>query len=204
MVRTDSPLHGNAPDKATVALLIIDMINDLEFDEGDLLLPMAMEAAKNLASLKRRFAEANLPVIYANDNFGRWQSNFRTQVDHCLQDNVRGQPLVQLLTPEENDYFVLKAKHSAFYCTTLDLLLDYLHVEKLVISGIATDMCILFTSSDAYMRDFKILIPRDCVAANTAKRSEDALELMQRVLKADLSTSTEINLEALMKPCNMK
>jgi nicotinamidase-related amidase len=197
MARTDSRLHGNAPDKSAAALLIIDVINDLEFEDGEKLLEFALPAAKQLRALKLQFRAAKLPVIYANDNFGRWKSDFRAQVKHCLQDGIRGRKLVQLLKPEDQDYFVLKPKHSAFFNTTLDLLLDYLQVETLVIAGVATDICVLFTCSDAFMRDFKIYIPSDCVAANSEHQSKEALALMQRVLKANICTSSQLDLNDL-------
>jgi nicotinamidase-related amidase len=170
------------------------MINDLEFDEGDQLLEFALPAAKQICRLKERFYRADLPVIYANDNFGKWQSDFHAQVEHCLQDGVRGQAIVRMLAPQSQDYFVLKPKHSAFYGTTLNILLRALTVQNLVITGLATDICILFTANDAYMRDYQLSIPKDCVAANTAERSEVALALMQRVLKAKTGSSTELQL----------
>ena len=80
--------------------------------------------ARQSPTLKQRAKEAGIPVIYVNDNFGRWQSNFNHQVEHCLHDGVRGQPVVELLQPEEDDYFVLKPKHSGFFSTALDMLLE--------------------------------------------------------------------------------
>ena len=183
---------GAASTQGNVALLIIDMINDLEFEDGDKLLELALPMAQRLSALKDYFREAGFPVIYANDNFGKWKSDFRFQVEHCLEDNVRGKPVVELLLPSEEDYFVLKPKHSAFYATTLDVLLDHLQITRLVITGVATDICVLFTGNDAYMRDFQVAIPADCVAANTPQRTEAALRLMQRVLKADIRESTEL------------
>ncbi len=188
----EQSLHDNVPDQSDVALLVIDVINDLEFDDGERLLQFALPMAKRLAALQNRFRVAELPVIYANDNFGKWKSDFRVQVDHCLQNDVRGKPIVELLQPHDEDYFVLKPKHSAFYATTLDVLLEHLQVERLVITGVATDICVLFSANDAYMRDFDIAIPSDCVAANTQQQSYAALQLMQRVLKADIRKSTQI------------
>jgi nicotinamidase-related amidase len=187
-------LHGNVPDKNDVALLLIDVINDLEFDEGEQLLKFARPMARRLAQFKQRAQRAGIPVIYINDNFGRWQSDFNTQVNHCLHDGVRGQELAELLKPDENDYFVLKPKHSGFYCTALDILLSYLQVSKLIITGIATNICVLFTANDAYLRDFHLAIPADCVAANTEQDHRQALAQIQQVLKADIRPSTEIEL----------
>jgi nicotinamidase-related amidase len=142
-------LHGNAPDKAAVALLLIDVINDLEFPEGEQLLQYALPMAQAIAQLKRRAKQAGVPTVYVNDNFGRWQSNFNHQVEHCLRDGVRGWPVVELLQPDEQDYFVLKPKHSGFYSTALDVLLEYLGVQTLILTGIAANICVLFTANDA-------------------------------------------------------
>jgi nicotinamidase-related amidase len=193
-------LHGNAPDKATVALLLIDVINDLEFPEGDQLLQHALPMAKAIARLKRRAKAAGVPVVYANDNFGRWQSNFNNQVEHCLNDGVRGQPVVELLKPEEDDYFVLKPKHSGFYSTALEVLLEYLQVESIILTGIAANICVLFTANDAYMRDYHLFVPRDCVASNTEEENRSALDQMEKVLKADVRPSDELDLAELNRP----
>ncbi len=190
-------LHGNAPDRADVALLLIDLINDLEFPEGDQLLRHALPMARRIVDLKRRARQAGIPVIYVNDNFGRWQSNFNTQVEHCLHDEVRGRPVVELLVPDANDYFVLKPKHSGFFSTTLDTLLDYLEVRAVMLAGIAGNICVLFTANDAYMRDFALYVPGDCVASNTEEENHYALEQMGKILKADTRPSTELDLDAL-------
>ncbi|HET7298890.1 MAG TPA: isochorismatase family cysteine hydrolase, partial [Burkholderiales bacterium] len=150
--------------RSKVALLLIDWINDLEFDEGEKLLPQALAAAKATAALRRRAKQAEVPVIYCNDNFGRWRSDFRALLEHVLGDGVRGQPLAELLAPDEDDYFVLKPKHSGFHSTTLDVLLAHLGADTLILTGIAGNFCVLFTAQDAYMRDFRLLVPRDCVA----------------------------------------
>ncbi len=190
-------LHGNVPDTAEVALVLIDVINDLEFPEGDQVLRYARPMAERIAALKQRAKGAGIPTIYVNDNFGRWQSDFNKQVDHCLNDRVRGRPLAELLRPDEDDYFVLKPKHSGFFSTTLDILLDYLQVKCLILTGLAANICVLFTANDAYMRDFRLIVPRDCVASNTEELNRDALAQMQLVLKADTRPSDEIDLAAM-------
>lgn len=187
-------LHGNAPDKCPVAILLIDLINDMEFREGEELLRYALPAAKCIAELKARAKRAGIPAIYVNDNFGRWRSNFAAQVEHCLNDGVRGRPVVELLRPADDDYFVLKPKHSGFFSTSLDILLEYLGATTLIIAGIAANICVLFTANDAYMRDFSLLVPADCVASNTEEDNGHALNQMQKVLKADIRPSTELDL----------
>ena len=191
-------LHGNAPDKAVVALVPIDVINDMEFAEGDRLLEFALPMARQILELKRRAKTARIPVIYVNDNFGRWQSNFRTQIEHCLKDGVRGKPVAELLLPDDDDYFVLKPKHSAFYSTTLDILLAYLGVKVVVLTGIAGNICVLFTANDAYMRDLTLVTRSDCIVSNTEAENRHALDQMAKVLKADTRVSAELDLESFL------
>ena len=187
-------LHGNAPDKASTVLLLIDVINDLEFEGGDALLAPALAMADQLAALKVRLRAAGVPAVYVNDNFGRWRSDLRALLAHCGRDGARGRPLVERLTPEPDDYFVLKPKHSGFFSTTLDTLLEYLRARTLVITGLTADNCVLFTASDAYLRDFHLVIPPDCVASIEAAHTRQALEHMRRVLKADLTPSSSLDL----------
>jgi nicotinamidase-related amidase len=179
----DRDLHGSAPDKCSTALLLIDVINDVAFPEADLLLRFAIPMARRLRELKKKCRAAGVPAIYINDNFGRWQSNFAAIVRHCL--GSRGKPVAKQLLPRHDDYFVLKPRHSAFYSTSLDTLLRYLGVKRLIITGMAANICVLFTANDAYMRDYRLWIPNDCVSSNTTEENEFALQQMRTVLKAD-------------------
>jgi nicotinamidase-related amidase len=192
-------LHGNVPDDSSVVLILIDLINDFEFDGADRMFKNTLAIAQPIARLKQNANAAGIPVIYVNDNFGKWQSDFRKLVDHCLEDNVKGKPIAQLLRPDERDYFVLKPKHSAFFSTSLDLLLRYLKANTLILTGIAGNICVLFTASDAYMRDFNLLVPRDCIASETEADNEHALAYMAKVLKADTRPSTEIDCRAIAR-----
>jgi nicotinamidase-related amidase len=192
MALRNEDLHGSAPDKSDIALLLIDVINDLAFPEGDRLFKSALPMARQIADLKRRAKQSKVPVIYVNDNFGRWRSDFRTQVEHCLKDDARGRPIVELLRPDEDDYFVLKPKHSGFFSTTLDILLRYLGVTSVVLTGMATNICVLFTANDAYMRDFRLFVPSDCVASETEEVNRNALKQIATVLKADTSPSSNL------------
>ena len=196
---SSSDLHGNAPDRCAAALLLIDWINDLEFDGGDKLLPPALAAAKATAALRRRAKQAGVPVIYCNDNFGRWRSDFRSLLEHVLGDEVRGQPIAKLLAPDEQDYFVLKPKHSGFHSTTLDVLLNHLGADTLILTGIAGNFCVLFTAQDAYMRDFHLIVPRDCLASEQDADNRHALEHMAKICKADTGASAGIDFAKLRK-----
>jgi nicotinamidase-related amidase len=199
MPAKNQDLHGNVPDTSPVALILIDLINDLEFEGGRKLLKPAVRAAAAIAKLKQKARAQGVPVIYANDNFGRWRSDFRETVTHVLEDGVRGQPLAELLQPEHDDYFVLKTKHSAFYATTLELLLQYLKAKRVILTGVSGDMCVLFTAADAYMRDLEILVPEDCIASVSAVENRKALQYMKRVFRADTRASTKLDLKKLRK-----
>src|SRR5687767_795138 len=192
-------LHGSAPDKCAVALLLIDWINDLEFDAGERLLKPALAAARATASLRKRAKQAGVPVIYCNDNFGKWRSDFRTLLEHVLHDDVRGKPIAELLAPDEKDYFVLKPKHSGFLSTSLDVLLAHLGAQTLILTGIAGNFCVLFTAHDAYMRDFKLVVPRDCLASEDETDNRHALEHMAKACKADTAASSGIDFGRLRK-----
>jgi nicotinamidase-related amidase len=199
MPAKNDDLHGNVPDQCAVALILIDVINDMEFESGKALLENALPAARNLARLKARAKDAGVPVIYVNDNFGKWRSDFRQQLGHVLEDGVLGEPIAKLLRPDDQDYFVLKAKHSGFYHTQLDLLIDYLQVRTVVLAGFATDMCVLFTASDAYLRDLEIIVPADCSASVSKENHENALEHMSRVLHVKTIPSSEIDFTELLE-----
>jgi nicotinamidase-related amidase len=197
MPRGTHDLHGSAPDKANTALLLIDVINDFDFPEGDELLRLALPVGKNIAALKKRAQAAGIPAIYVNDNFGRWQSDFKKIIDHCSAEEARGKEFVEMLLPDDDDYFVLKPKNSGFYSTTLDLLLTHLTAKNLILTGIAGNNCVFFTANDAYMRDYKVFVPADCVVSNSEEENDHALKQMEIVLKADTTGAKELDLKAL-------
>jgi nicotinamidase-related amidase len=190
--KTGPDLVGAAAPRSRDALLLIDVINDMDFAGGAALMRTALPAARKIAKLRERARRAGVPVIYVNDNFGRWRSDFRSQVAHCLKDGCRGKAIAELLKPNEEDYFVLKPMHSGFYSTTLEVLLERLEAERLILTGFAADICVLYTANDAYMRDFRLAVPRDCVAAETPTRFRFALEHIQRQLKAEVAPGAKV------------
>lgn len=192
-------LHGNAPDKCPLAVLLIDFINDFEFSSAERVFPRALVAAKATAALVMRARKAAVPVVYVNDNFGRWRSDFRSLLEHCMQKSVRGQPIAELLKPQRDDYFVLKPKHSGFQFTTLHVLLQHLGARTLILTGVAGNFCVLFTAHDAYMRDFKLVVPSDCIASETDADDRHALEHMAKVVKADTRPSSGIDFARLSR-----
>jgi len=173
------------------ALLLIDVINDLAFEGSEALVEQAESMATRLAALKRRATAAGVPAIYINDNFGQWRSDFRQTVAHCTKRTSPGRLVSQRLRPTSRDYFVLKPKHSGFFDTTLDTLLKALRIRRVLLAGIAGNICVLFTANDAYMREFKIYVPPDCIVSNTPTDNEQALQQIQTVMKGTLATSTQ-------------
>jgi nicotinamidase-related amidase len=177
-------LHGSKVQPAATALLLIDVINSFDFPGADDLLEQSRPVFKEIAALRRATRRQRFPVIYANDNFGRWRSQFTEVVDFCRQQ--AGGALVRTLEPARTDYFVLKPKNSAFFATPLHLLLEQIGVRRLIITGLTAENCVLFTAQDAYLRDYQLAVPQDCVASEKAEYTVDALQQMQRVLKADI------------------
>ena len=177
---------------AGTALLLIDVINDLAFDGSDALVAEAEPMARRVAALKRRATAAGVPTIYINDNFGQWRSDFRQTVAHCTKPSSPGRLVSRRLRPTARDYFVLKPKHSGFFDTTLDTLLNALHIRRVILAGIAGNICVLFTANDAYMRELKIYAPADCIVSNTATDNAYALRQIDTVMKGDVAVSTRL------------
>jgi len=171
-------------------------MNDFDIPDGEQLLRLAMPVGQNIARLKQRAKAAGIPAIYVNDNFGRWRSDFKATVAHCREEG-RGKEFVELLLPEDDDYFVLKPKHSGFYSTSLSLLLTHLTAKNLILTGIAGNNCVMATANDAYMRDFKLFVPADCVVSNSEEENLHALKQMETVLKADTTIATELDLQKI-------
>jgi nicotinamidase-related amidase len=177
---------------AGTALLLIDVINDLAFEGSEALVAQAEPMAARLALLARRADAAGVPKIYVNDNFGQWRSDFRSTIAHCTSPSSPGRHVSQRLRPTARDYFVLKPKHSGFFDTSLDTLLEALGVTRVILTGIAGNICVLFTANDAYMRDLRIFAPADCIVSNTAADNEHALRQISVVLKGNVAESPRL------------
>jgi nicotinamidase-related amidase len=185
---------------AGTALLLIDVVNDLAFDGSAALVAQAESMAAPLALLKRRATAAGVPTIYINDNFGQWRSDFRRTVAHCTARSSPGHRVSKRLRPTARDYFVLKPKHSGFFDTTLDTLLEALRIRRVILTGMAGNICVLFTANDAYMREYKIFAPADCIVSNTAADNDHALRQIKTVLKGDVAMSTRLEFPSNRRP----
>ena len=172
-----------------MALLIVDMISQFDFAGAEALLPRALEVAKKIDALRQAAHRRGWPIIFVNDNFGEWHSEKSRLVAEALKV---GNPIVERLKPADDEYFIIKPQLSAFYATNLPVLIPKLGVRRLILTGMATEMCVLFTAADAYMRDYKLWIPRDTVVASDERRGEAALEIMGRSLECEVAATNEL------------
>jgi len=170
-------------------LLLVDFMNPLDFDGAEKLAPKAVAAARKALALKRRCRAARIPVIYANDNFGRWQSQFAEVVRSCAERGGASAQLAELLAPEDGDLSILKPRHSAFYGTPLEFLLEALGARCLILTGLAAESCVLFTACDAFLREYPVWVPPDCVASETDAATKRALAQIEATAKVFVGAS---------------
>ena len=190
-----APLADRAANGG-MALLVIDMISTWDFSDADKVVPGAIAIAPRIGALKRRCARAGVPVVFVNDNRGRWRSEFRELVRLSIEESETGAAIAEHLQPDDDDYSVLKPKHSAFYATPLDLLLRHLRVNRLLITGVASDQCIVMSAAEARMRDYEVIVPRDCIADQTPARTARALRHLADAHGIATTPSKEVRLPA--------
>jgi nicotinamidase-related amidase len=180
--------------KARTALLIVDVINPFDFPGGSSFARKAERAARRIDRLRRRARAARVPVVYVNDNFGRWRSNADALIAWCGAPGMNGARIAGILRPAAADFVVLKSTLSGFYQTPLETMLRSGGVRTVIVTGFAADNCVLFTAADAYMRDFRIVMPTDCVAGKTPDASRRALALVRELFDARTSGSSTLRL----------
>lgn len=178
--------------RSRTVLLLIDFINPLDFPEAKDLAPTAVEAARATSVLKSALRKAGVPAIYANDNYGGWQSDFQSLVARCADGNGASAEMAKLLRPQSGDLTILKPRHSAFLGSPLDLLLSRMHAREIIITGLATDICVQLTAMDGFLREYKLKVPPDCTAAESADYKKQSIAYMERVLRCDVSPSSFI------------
>jgi len=184
--RARSPRVGHSPS----VLLLIDFVNPLDFAGAERLARAAVSAARNTARLKARLARRGVRAIYANDHFGAWRTDFSHLVESCRARGGAPRALVEALPPADADIYVLKPRHSAFFSTPLEVLLQQLRAKRLILTGVAADLCVLFSAVDAYLRGYELWIPRDCVASERPAHKRAALAYVERALRADIRPGT--------------
>jgi len=181
-----------SPRNSPLALLVVDMINPLDFPGARQLRQQAIPVAKAIARLKARLKPRGVPAVYVNDNFTQWLRDFHELVAICTQPDAPGAALVAPLAPEHDDYLVLKPRHSAFHASPLEVLLRELGVRHVIVTGIAGDGCVLTTASDAHMREFEVSVPSDCCASITRARNQRALQVLHESMGIDTRASRSI------------
>ena len=192
-------MNSNTHHTSSVALVLIDVINHFEFPDSAMVLGNAMPMAPRLVRLKDRCRRAGIPAIYVNDNFGQWRSDAKSMVQRCLGSGCPGKPFVEQIKPDDEDYFVLKPMNSAFFQTPLEILLRYLGSTALILTGLATNSCIVCSAHDARMRGFKLYVPSDCCAARSAREHRQAIEHMKEMADASVAPSALLRVSALRR-----
>jgi nicotinamidase-related amidase len=167
------------------------MLSEYRFPGADKVLRHTRTAARAIARLKRRVG-STVPVIYVNDTGGVWESDQREFVKRCCRDDAKGSDVSRLLAPEEGDYFMFKPMHSGFYETPLLALLNKLRVQRLILTGMTAHQCVLFTAVDAYVREFEVIVPPDCLGGGTAEETRHALFIFKNALKARVVASKSL------------
>ena len=172
------------------ALILIDFINPLDFPGAENLAEPAVRAARATLRLRDRLEKAGrIAVVYANDNYGVWQSDFHSLVAQCIGRDDGSGTIARMLAPRPTDLTLLKPRHSAFFGSPLELLLDEMGAKELVLCGVAADMCVQMTAADAFIRTYKVWVPADCTASETPKAKAAAIRYMADVLKCDVRPS---------------
>lgn len=180
-------------------MLLIDVINDFDFEGSAGLVRAAVRASRPIEALCRRARAARVPIVYVNDNFGRWRSDFATTIRECTRPELPASAVSERLRPRGGDYFILKPQHSGFYSTPLDLLLAHLRVHTLVLTGFAANLCVLFTANDAHMRGYRLVVPSDCTASNSPSLTRSALVHVETALGGDVRPSSRVDFARLAR-----
>ncbi|MGN6621588.1 MAG: cysteine hydrolase family protein [Sphingomonas sp.] len=181
-----------APGSA--ALVLLDILNPLDFPGASALRDAAVGLVDPLLRLRDIADGVGVPVVYVNDNHGAWHAERSALVD-AVRDSP-GAILATMLAPRDHDFFVIKPQFSGFYATTLSALLPRLGVDRLILTGIAADICVLFTAADAHMREYKLWVPRDAVAGEDADRTHWALGIMKKAMGAETRPTDTLSLAA--------
>ena len=187
------PTRSHFPHSRT-ALLLVDVINPFDFEGGKAFARKAERVARAIQRLRDRATDAGIPVIYVNDNLGKWRSDAKSLVEFCTRADMPGAHISGCLEPRKTDYVILKSTLSGFYQTPLETMLRLGGVKTLIITGFAADNCVLFTAADAYMRDYRLVVPKDCIGAKTAGALGRALRTMTDLFGAKTGPSSRLRL----------
>ncbi len=191
----DDSVRVSGPAPGGVGLLIIDMLGNLAFEGSEALLRSAERALPPILRLRAEADRLGVPVVYVNDNHGQWHSERSRIVEYCLRADNPGRDVARRLQPRSDDYFIIKPQFSGFYATNLPVLLPKLGVTRLVMAGMAADICVLFTAADAHMRAYALWAPPDALASLAEERTAWATQIMRDSMGADISPTTALSLK---------
>lgn len=170
----------------TKALLVIDLLEDFVYEGGKLYIGKA--AKKVLPEAKKAIEKArseNIPVFFVCDNHREDDAEFDMFPPHCIRSS-KGAQIARELGQKPEDYIIYKRRYSAFFGTDLDLTLRELGVKELILVGVCTNICVLYTAADARMLNYKISVLKDAVASFDEKAHEFALKELQNTLGAQI------------------
>jgi nicotinamidase-related amidase len=185
--------HGRHHEESgATALVVIDMLNPYRHPQAEELAPRVAAALPGMQNLLQRAGEAQIPVIYVNDNYGDWNSSAAELAANAMEG--AHPELVEPILPADGQSFVIKARHSVFYGTPLEYLLDQMEVSRLVLVGQVTEQCVFYSALDAHVRHFDLAVPTDAVAAIFDHLAAAALEMMERNLGAEMCRSADCSL----------
>lgn len=190
----DDSVRVNGPAPGGVGLLIIDMLGDLAFEGSEPLRRSANRAVEPILRLRSEADRLGVPVVYVNDNHGQWHSERSRILEYCLRAENPGRDIAQRLQPRSDDFFVIKPQFSGFYATNLPVLLPKLGVTRLVLAGMAADICVLFTAADAHMRAYALWAPADALGSLAEERTTWATQIMRDSMGAEIAPTTRLSL----------
>jgi nicotinamidase-related amidase len=167
------------------ALLVVDMISDYEFEDGEKLYPNTLNILEPLAGLKASLRLRGVPTIYVNDELGEGSNHLFDNLETLRSRSDKARTILDRLAPDAIDHWIVKPQRSGFYATGLGNLLHSLSISSVIVAGVTTDICVLFTAHDAYMRGYSVWIPANCSAAAENSHHEEALRFLARVAEAD-------------------
>ena len=167
------------------ALLIIDMQNDFCNPSAPLFVPNNPKIIPKIKKEIEKARKENIPIIYTQDWHKPNDKEFKIWPKHCVA-GTEGVEIVKELIPQKNDVIIKKSTYSAFYKTNLAKILKKLKIEALILTGCVTNICVLFTAFDAYVRGYKLIIRKDCLGYVNKKYHEFALNLMKKAFDAKI------------------
>lgn len=164
------------------AVIVIDMLVDFIYFLGNLYIgDEAAQVIFPIVDLVETERAAGSPIIYLCDSHRREDAEFDMFPSHCVE-GTKGAGIVSELTPHEDDIIIPKRRYSGFAGTDLDITLRELGIDELVLVGVCTNICVLYTAADARNLHYEVSVPRNCVASFDAEAHGWALKEMERTL----------------------